>query len=216
MSAPADRTGQAAIDAALARVGGTMPASGYCLAFTREPFAIPALYASAIDAWNAATEPHPDDRFPPPGVPVWFWSSSIYRHVAFHVGGGQIVTTHNADIRLYPSIDAMEGPFGPYMGWAYDDLNDRDVTPTTTPPEDDLPTPADVWAAAPTASIAMAAPVMMSFIDVDGIWMCDLGKLTRVRIPDPTGVNFLLSLGVRGVIDNQPMAYLFEDITEHR
>jgi hypothetical protein len=213
VSAPADRVGQPAIDYAVGRVGGTMPASGYCLAFTRECFAIPSLYASAIDAWNAADEQHPDDRLPPAGVPVWFWSSSIYRHVAFHIGGGQVVTTFNADVRLFGSIAAMESTYGPYMGWAYDNLNDRDVTPTG---DDEMPTPADVWAAAPTAAVAMAAPVIMSFVGIDGIWICDLARLTRVRVPDPTAVNFLLSLGVRGVIDNQPMGYAFEDVTGNR
>jgi hypothetical protein len=212
VSAPAPRTGDEATSAALARVGSTMPAAGYCLQFTRENFQIPPLYASAIDAWNAADHPHPDDRNPPPAVPVWFWSSSIYRHVAFHVGGGQVVTTFNEDIRLFGSLGEMESVYGPYMGWAYNDLNDHDVTPE----DDTMPTPADVWAVAPTAAVSMSAPVMMSFIGIDGIWMCDIGKLTRVRIPDPTAVNFLLSLGVRGVIDNQPMGYLFEDITGTR
>lgn len=216
MTAPADRTGQAAIDYARGRVGGTMHASGYCLQFTRENFAIPSLYASAIDAWNAADDPHPDDWNPPPAVPVWFWSTSIYRHVAFHVGGGQVVTTHGADIRLYPSLASMQGDFGPYMGWAYDHLNARDVTPSNPPGDDDMPTAADLWNAAPTAAISMSAPVMIEFVNVPGIWMCDIGRLTRVRIPDPTAVNFFLSLGVRGVIDGQPMAYAFEDITDKR
>jgi hypothetical protein len=188
-----------------------MPESGLCLQFTRQCFEVPSLYASAIDAWNATDDPHPDDRNPPPAVPVWFWSSSIYRHVAFYVGPG-VVTTFNEDIRLFGSIAEMEGVYGPYMGWAYDHLNQHDVTPE----DDEMPTPADVWAVAPTAAVSMSAPVMMSFIGIDGIWMCDIGKLTRVRIPDPTAVNFLLSLGVRGVIDNQPMGYLFEDITGTR
>jgi hypothetical protein len=214
MRTPAARTGDEAVAYSLGRVGGSMPASGYCLQFTRECFAVPSLYASAIDAWNAADDPHPDDRYPPPAVPVWFWSSSPYRHVAVHVGAGQLVTTFNEEIRLYGSLSAMESIFGSYMGWAYLDLNEHDVTPTN--PGDDMPTPQDVWVAAPTAAISMAAPTIMSFIGIDGIWMCDLAKLTRVRIPDPNGVNFLLSLGVRGVIDNQPMGYLFEDVTESR
>src|SRR3954468_21259845 len=107
------RTGQAAIDWAYSRVGNGppppngMPDDGLCLQFTRECFAVPALYASAIDAWETNPEQHPGDRYPPPAVPVWFWSSAPYRHIAFHAGGGQVITTFNDDVRVYPSLAAM-------------------------------------------------------------------------------------------------------------
>lgn len=162
MSLPtAPRTGQAAIDAALARVGGTMPeGSGYCLKFTRDQYQVPSRYASAIDAWNAATEQHPDDRNPPPSASVWFYTPSIYRHVAFHVGGGQVVSTFNDEIRSFPSLAAVESSFGgPYMGWA-PELNDYSLRPATTPPPPD-PTPEDddmIMISAPGRGIALVGP----------------------------------------------------------
>jgi hypothetical protein len=134
------RTGQAAIDFAEERVGEQMPAAGYCLQFTRENFAVPALYGSAIDAWNATRYPHPDDRTPPWAVPVYFWSDNPYRHVAFHCKDGRVISTYNADIRAYSSISAMEQHFGPYLGWS-EDLNG--VTVYTHKEEDDDMTDAE-------------------------------------------------------------------------
>jgi len=208
----AERTGQEAIDYTLNRVGTQMPESGLCLQFTRQDFAIPSLYASAIDAWNAAHDQHPNDRNPPPAVPVWFWSSSIYRHVAFHLGDG-VVTTFNADIRRMGSLEEMEQTFGPFMGWA-SDLNDHFVNPPVDLGED-MPTAQEFWAAAPEASYSMSAPMMMTFVGVDHIWMCDLARLTRVRITDINAANFFGIIGIRR-IDNQPLGHVFKDITEDR
>ena len=119
----ADRPGQAGADYARNRAasGEVMPDSGLCLQCTRQNHGIPSLYVSAIDAWNGAVNPHPGDRNPPVGVSVWFDSTSIYGHVATHVGGGQVVTVFNEEIRQYP-MASMEDIFGPYMGWA-DDTN---------------------------------------------------------------------------------------------
>lgn len=121
------RIGQAAIDYTMSRVGNGppppagMPDSGLCLAFTRDDFAVAALHSSAINAWNASPTQHPGDRNPPPAVPVWFWTASPYRHVAFHTGGGQVVSTYNDDVRVYASLAEVERVFGgPYMGYAYD------------------------------------------------------------------------------------------------
>jgi hypothetical protein len=110
------RTGQAAADYATGRVGDYYPPPGYCLKFTRECFDVPSYYASAIDAWNGAPDKHPGDRYPPLGVPVFFQSASVYDHVAVHVGGGQVVTTFNDEIRQM-SLGSMESSFGPYLGW---------------------------------------------------------------------------------------------------
>ena len=142
--AVAARTGQAAVDYAESRVGSAMPDSGLCLQMVRQNFAIPSYYYAAIDAWNGADDRHPSDRNPPPAVGVWFDSTSIYGHVAFHVGAGRVITTFNAEIRAYPSIAAMESVYGPFMGWA-SDLNEQWVhDPRPTPPpieEDDMPFP---------------------------------------------------------------------------
>jgi hypothetical protein len=135
------RTGQAAADYALGRVGGTMPDSGLCLQFTRQCFEVASYYYSAIDAWNASPTKHPGDRNPPLAVPVYFKTPSIYDHVCITVGGGQIVSTYSDRIYLYSSIAEVERVFeGPYLGWA-EDINRVTVwtpsTPTPPPPLED-------------------------------------------------------------------------------
>lgn len=148
------RTGQAAIDYARSRVGpNAMPASGYCLQFVRECFAIPAVYASAIDAWNGSKTKHPGDRNPPRAVPLFFTTPSVYDHIVFLGDPGEIITTFNADVRRYTSsttsgaIDAIIRDFGPgsYLGWT-EDLNgyrvlvDSGFAPTPpTGTDDDMP-----------------------------------------------------------------------------
>lgn len=125
------------MDYALSRVGTYMPASGYCLQFTRENFSIPSYYPSAVDAWNGCEKRHPGDRNAPAAVPVWFDTPSVYGHVAFAVGDGTIVTTNGAAIQRWSSIGAIESGFnGPYMGWG-EDLNRYGVDPNTLP----APTP---------------------------------------------------------------------------
>lgn len=144
MSMPtAPLTGQAAIDEAASRLGGSMPDSGLCLQFTRQCYEVPSYYYSAIDAWNGATEQHPGDRNPPPSAAVWFWSSSPYRHIAFHLGNNRYATTYNDDIREY-GLGDMEAIYGELMGWA-PDLNRYSLKPPDQPPPppaqgaDDMP-----------------------------------------------------------------------------
>jgi hypothetical protein len=141
----APRTGDAAIAAARARVGGQMAAAGYCLQLVRECYGVPAVYASAIDAAQACRTPHVGDRNPPPGTPVWFWTSSVYDHVAFYIGPHEVVSTFNEDIRTFDGIAGIEASFaGRYAGFGFD-LNEHQVyVPTTTAPdpppeEDDMP-----------------------------------------------------------------------------
>jgi hypothetical protein len=128
------RTGQAAIDYARSIVGNGpppphgMPAPGYCLKYVRECFAVASYYASAVDAWNAAQARHPGDWNPPPAVPVYFRTPSIYDHVAITGNQpGEILTTYNDDVRRYLGsswadvIRQIERDFdGPYLGWSED------------------------------------------------------------------------------------------------
>jgi hypothetical protein len=127
------RTGAAAIAYARSRVGGVTPeGSGYCLAFTRQCFAVPAYYASAIDAAHGADYPHPGDRNIPPASPVFFSSSSVYDHVAFYVSDSEVITTWTDDIYSW-SMDRMIRDYGIYRGWS-EDLNKVYVMASTTPP----------------------------------------------------------------------------------
>lgn len=149
------RTGQAAIDYARSRVGpNAMPASGYCLQFVRQCFDVPSYYASAIDAWNGSPTKHPGDRNPPPAVPLFFTSPSVYDHVVFGGASGEIITTFNADVRRYTAsstsaaIDMIVRDFGPgqYLGWT-EDINRVRVLDVVPPPgpdpitedDDDMP-----------------------------------------------------------------------------
>jgi hypothetical protein len=155
------RTGQAAIDYARGRVGGTMwQGSGYCLAFVRECFAVPSYYASAIDAWQAAAYRHPGDANPPAGVPIFFTSSSVYDHVAFYVSKSEVITTWNADIRALP-YSQMLSSYGPLLGWSEDLNRVRVWTPPTPIPEPE-PEPEDDTVARlllhPDGTLAMVGP----------------------------------------------------------
>lgn len=115
------RTGQAAIDYARSRVGKTMPQSGLCLQFVRQCFDVPSYYYSAIDAWNASPTKHPGDRNPPPAVPLYFLTPSVYEHVVFCVSTTEIISTFNADIRRFSGIADIERQFsGSYLGWTED------------------------------------------------------------------------------------------------
>jgi hypothetical protein len=124
-----------------------MQASGYCLAFARECFAVPSYYASAIDAWNGSKTKHPGDRNPPPAVPLFFLTPSVYDHVVFGGAVGEIITTFNADVRRYTAsstsaaIDAICRDFqGSYLGWT-EDINRVTVWTGSTPePEPIVPT----------------------------------------------------------------------------
>jgi hypothetical protein len=134
------RTGADAVHYARSRVGGTMPASGYCLQFVRECFDIGPLYGSAIDAWNGAPDKHPGDRNPPMAVPLFFRSPSPYDHVVFggDLPANEIVTTFNADIRSYggDAIAGIERDFdASYLGWT-ESLNGVKVwtAPAPEPP----------------------------------------------------------------------------------
>lgn len=134
------RLGADATAYALDRVGERMPDSGLCLQFTRENFAIAPYYYSAIDAWNGSEYRQAGDRNPPPAVPVYFHTSSPYRHVAFWCGDGVIVSTFNDEIRRYDGgIAQVETVFdGPYLGWT-PGLNEVQVyyPPAPAPEEDD-------------------------------------------------------------------------------
>lgn len=137
------RTGQDAIDYARGRVGGTMPAAGYCLQFVRQCFDIGSYYASAIDAWNGSGTQHPGDRNPPPAVPLFFRTPSQYDHVVFCCSPGEIVTTFNEDIKAYygDAISGIERDFdGQYLGWT-EDLNGVTVWSGSAPPPEPEPVP---------------------------------------------------------------------------
>lgn len=97
MSLPAAPfTGQAAIDRALAISGDGY--RGMCLKYVRTCYGVPAVEASARDAWRNARTRHPGDGTDTPaGYPV-FWDitsgqNAPYDHVAISLGNGMCRST---------------------------------------------------------------------------------------------------------------------------
>lgn len=137
------RTGPDAEAYARSRVGTKMPDAGLCLQFTRQNYAVGAVYGSALDAWTYAKSKHAGAR-PPAGsvVPVYWATPSPYDHVAILMGNGQVVTTNDDRIELWSSIDSISSGFrGTYLGWA-EDINTVRVYPhgsssSSTSPDDD-------------------------------------------------------------------------------
>jgi hypothetical protein len=113
--------------------GEVMHASGYCLQFTRENYPMGSYYFSAIDAWNAAEHPHPGGSpdAAPPGYPGYWYSSSVYRHVAVCLGGGRHASVFNEQIKVMTTAE-MHTYFGSWIGWA-EDLNTIYIPSGTTP-----------------------------------------------------------------------------------
>lgn len=98
---------------------------GYCLKFVREEaWELPALYGSAIEAWNGARHKHPGDRNPPLGAPC-FYAGGRYGHIVIWVGNQHMRSTDCTDPRDVSDADL----FWPvrawgqiYLGWT-EDLN---------------------------------------------------------------------------------------------
>jgi hypothetical protein len=175
------RTGQDAINYARAQVGpNSMGEPGMCLKFTRQCFAVPSLYASAVDAGYAVNAKHPDDWHPPPAVPVWFRSPSVYDHVCFFVSENEVISTWNADVRVYSSLRDVELKFGDsngpaeYVGWG-EDVNEVTVWTPQAPPE---PEPEPVPEVIDVTTI-------IRFVDTGAItYLSDSGVVTAAATPE--------------------------------
>lgn len=124
----APRTREAAIAAANASFVNT---PRFCAKWTRERFGVVALgdfdgdgAADAEDMWKAATLPHPGDRNPPAGVPVFYGGGSQDNgHAAIYLGGGMIRSTDARGAGRVGTV-ALDFPtteWGmPYLGWTED------------------------------------------------------------------------------------------------
>lgn len=124
----APRTREAAVQAANASFVNT---PRFCARWTRAQFGVVALgdfdadgAADAEDMWKAATLPHPGDRKPPAGVPVYYGGGSTDNgHAAVSLGGGMIRSTdaRGAGRVGTVSIDFPTTTWGmPYLGWSED------------------------------------------------------------------------------------------------
>lgn len=74
----------------------------------------------AIDQWYRAKRvgyAHPNDRNPPVGAQLFWWSNNDARHVATYVGGGKVVSNmSDGSVQLQPA--SYFDSYGPYLGWA--------------------------------------------------------------------------------------------------
>ena len=99
---------------------------GMCLKYVHVWLEIPAMYASAAEAWMRARDKHPGDQTAPAGVPVfWTGGSQGYGHIALSVGGGKCRSTDvpSAGRVATVEIDWITEHWGQkYMGWT-EDLN---------------------------------------------------------------------------------------------
>jgi hypothetical protein len=192
------RTGQAAIDHANGRIGENVMPAGYCLQFTRECFDVPALYGSAIDAWNGADGRHEGDRNPPPAVPVWFATSSVYDHVCIRTEDAYVVSTFNDDIRRFHDITDIERAFdGSFLGWAESINGVRIYTPKED--DDDMPTPEEfaraVWSY-PVTGTPPGSTVQHS--DIAAAWLRDARTAPEVHAKLDTNAKAVWSYIVTG------------------
>jgi hypothetical protein len=102
---------------------------GYCAKWTREQYGIPSSGdadgdgdVDAVDAWKRAAGKHPGDKFPPPGVPV-FWSGGRkgYGHIAISWPNGRIRGTDSPTAGRIGTVDLewVSRNWGlTYVGWA--------------------------------------------------------------------------------------------------
>lgn len=181
------RTGQAAVDYANASIGANVMPPGYCLVFTRNCFDIGAYYGSAIDAWNGAQWRHEGDRNPPPGVPLFFRTPSVYDHVCISTEVPTDVSTYDDDVRkFHDGIAQIEQQFGSasygpaqYLGWT-EDLNGVRVYEG----EDDMPSAEEVaqavWNHSLTYQGAGPAPAYVFLADARGFGIAANDALGRM------------------------------------
>jgi lysozyme len=151
------RTRDEAVTWAKGKVG-TTGYGGLCLQFTREAYAIPSKYASAIEAWNKAKHRHSTSSTSgiPVGVPIFLdKSSSEYGHVAVYVGGGRMVTTHASTNKIgEDSVSTWTSDYGYHiLGWS-EDLNGVLI------PDDD----------GGSSSGGSGGSVKVPDVTVDGVW----------------------------------------------
>lgn len=125
---------------------------GYCLRYCREQWAVPALYPSAIAAWNGARYKHPGDRHPPLMAPCYY-AGGTYGHIVLHCPpnhlGVRSTDCFSSGNVSDTDLGWTERQWGyRYLGWS-EDLNGVRVIPE----EDDMPNYRE-WADADKAALA--------------------------------------------------------------
>ena len=129
---------------------------GYCARWVRTMYGVdPSGDADrdgdvdAADSWKRATHKHANDRFPPPGVPVyWSGGRSGHGHIAISWAGGRIRGTDSPNAGHVGTVDLewVEKNWGlKYVGWS-EDIHGA-LIPVDAVPLPKKQRPADVRAA---------------------------------------------------------------------
>lgn len=108
--------------------GRTSYDTGMCQQFVRGVcWEVPAVFGSAIEAWNGARHKHPGDRNPPKGAPL-FYRGGQYGHVVLAKADGQRGTDCPSSGRVSDAaLSWPESSWGyTYLGWT-EDLNGYDL-----------------------------------------------------------------------------------------
>jgi len=101
---------------------------GYCLMYVRaEAWQIPALFGSAIEAWNGARKKH-RNRQVPIGAPVYY-AGGQFGHIVVYTQAGRMRSTDCPTPTLVSETD-LDWPVrawgDTYLGWS-EDLNGVDL-----------------------------------------------------------------------------------------
>jgi hypothetical protein len=102
--------------------------TGMCQQFVRGPcWEVPAVFGSAIEAWDGARHKHPGDRNPPKGAPC-FYRGGQYGHVVIAKADPVRSTDTPSTGRVGDTaLDHFERAWGyTYLGWT-EDLNGYDL-----------------------------------------------------------------------------------------
>lgn len=96
---------------------------GECLRTVRQWYAIPAVFPDAAQAWEHVANPHPGDRNPPRGAPVyWIGGSHGHGHIALSLGDGMIRSPDSGGWGVIATVPLRwpETHWGlHYGGWAW-------------------------------------------------------------------------------------------------
>lgn len=102
---------------------------GYCLQYVRQTFGAPAVYATALDDWNANPTKHEDQDWPALWFPIWFTvANEPAGHVALHAPDHSIYSSSSPTSTTpvhHANLAAMQfywnnGKMLTYLGWTED------------------------------------------------------------------------------------------------
>lgn len=107
------RTAQQAIEFSKTVTDGY---AGYCLAFVKDCYDVPAHFESAMQAWDGSIYKVKTTNLAdiPAGAPIYFSQvGNIYGHVAIYLGGGYMRTTNSSSGKIETDLVSV------WQSWGY-------------------------------------------------------------------------------------------------